>query len=312
MDQYGFILPVTRKCDPLNKNLTDQTLHYISKNRKDTIAMQQQQQQRQQLKACEAFLNFEGTLQTRATQKQYLWLIQRYAAYRKTLDLDQLIDEDSKNHKLGVARIREFLLSLRTAKLSRGTLNNYKAAIKHFYEMNDISLNWRKINRFAGMEDANAGVKDKDRAYTHEEIQKMLYRSNEKVKAILMLLASSGVRVGAIQSMYLKHLKKFEIENDGIKTYQILVYAGHEDEYITFCTPEATTAIDSYLLCRTRAGEKLNDQSPLFRTDFYADDLFKVRNNVRPMKTEAVSKAIMVALRSRLLLDTNTNRIRQT
>lgn len=281
--------------------MTDQTLHYISKNHKDTIIAMQQQQQ--QLKACEAFLNFAGTLQTRATQKQYLWLIQRYAAYRKAFDLDQIIEEDSKNHKLAVARIREFLLSLQAAKLSRGSLNNYKAALKHFYEMNDISLNWRKINRFAGMEDANCGVKDKDRAYTHEEIQKMLGRANQKVRAIILLLASAGVRVGAIPSIYLKHIKR--VQKDGIKTYQILVYAGHKDEYIAFCTPEAAQAIDSYLSDRSHAGEKLDDKSPLFRTDFYSNDLFKVRNNIRPMKTEAVSKAMQTTLRKAGLLSTH-------
>jgi hypothetical protein len=65
------------------------------------------------------------------------------------------------------------------------------------------------------MEDANAGVKDKDRAYTHKEIQKMHGRANQKVRAIILLLASAGVRVGAIQwaiqSIYLKHIKKVQL-----------------------------------------------------------------------------------------------------
>jgi hypothetical protein len=40
--------------------------------------------------------------------------------------------------------------------------------------MNDITLNWKKIGKFARMEDANAGIRQKDRAYTHEEIQTIL------------------------------------------------------------------------------------------------------------------------------------------
>lgn len=129
-------------------------------------------------------LNYTGTLRTRATETHYLFLIKRYAAYRKTFDLDEIIAQDSTNIKLTAARIREFLLSI-TSSLSPGSMHNYKAALKHFYEMNDISLNWRKINRFAKMEDDNNGIRQKDRAYTYEEIQKMLYHSNEKVRAII-------------------------------------------------------------------------------------------------------------------------------
>jgi hypothetical protein len=53
---------------------------------------------------------------------------------------------------------------------------------------------------------------------------------------------------------------------------QITVYPGSRDEYLTFCTPEAATAIDSYFDLWTRAGEKLGPDSPLFMTDFDALD----------------------------------------
>lgn len=61
-------------------------------------------------------------------------------------------------------------------------------------------------------------------------------------------------------------------------------------------------AIDSYLSYRIRAGEQLNDQSPLFRRDFRADDLFKAPNNIKPIKTDAVSKTIQTILRESGLL----------
>jgi hypothetical protein len=47
--------------------------------------------------------------------------------------------------------------------------------------------------------------------------------------------------------------------------YQITVYAGYEEEYICFCTPEAAKVIDEYLAYRERAGESLVPTSPLFR-----------------------------------------------
>ncbi len=239
----------------------------------------------QELKKGEALINFTGTLRTRATERHYLFLIQRYAAFRKTPDLDQIIEEDGKNQKLAVAQIREFLLSIQKTQLSPGSLANYRAAIKHFYEMNDINLNWKKIGKFARMEDANAGLKQKDRAYVHEEIQLMLQHSSPKVRAIILLLASSGIRVGAVHSIRLKHLTKIKLDNSSVSTYQLLIYPGHKDQYITFCTPEAAAAIDSYLNFRSRVGEKLNPDSPLFRKEFFAADLFRVRNNIVPMTT---------------------------
>jgi len=256
-----------------------------------------------QLRRGEAYLNFTGTLRTKATEKHYLFLIQRYAAFRKTFDLHQIIEQDSRNPKLAAAHIRHFLTEIQTTiKLSPGSIHNYRHALRHFYEMNDITLNWKKIRKFSRMEDSNAGMRQKDRAYTHQEIQVILAHSNEKVRAIILLLASSGIRVGAIYSIKLKHLKR--VESHGL--YQLLIYPGHKDEYITFCTPEATQAIDSYLSYRQRAGEKLNDDSPLFRTDFYAADIFRVRNNIKPMSTASVSKAIQIALKSAGLIAIDT------
>jgi integrase len=108
------------------------------------------------------------------------------------------------------------------------------------------------------MKDANAGIRQKDRAYTHEEIQTILqYAASPKVRAIILLLASSGIRVGAVQSIKIKHLTHIP----AYTCYQLLIYPGSNDEYITFCTPEAAAAIDSYLAYRSRAGEKLTDQS---------------------------------------------------
>jgi hypothetical protein len=76
----------------------------------------------------------------------------------------------------------------------------------------------------------------------------MLAYSNEKVRETILLLAAPGIRVGAVYSIKPKHLKGVESHS----LYQFLIYPGHKDEYITFCTPEASIAIDSYLSYRQR------------------------------------------------------------
>lgn len=109
----------------------------------------------------------------------------------------------------------------------------------------------------------------------------------------------------------MKHLTKLQLAAETERDqpchnycYQLLIYPGHREEYITFCTPEAAQAIDSYLAFRTRAGEQLNEQSPVFRTDFYPNDLFKVRNAIKPMTTVGVSKATYSALKAAGLFTT--------
>ena len=118
------------------------------------------------------------------------------------------------------------------------------------------------------------------------------------MKALILLLASSGVRIGAIPEMKLKHLtstttlSENEKENKN-KFYQISVYDG---EYFTYCTPEATQAINDYMQYRERcAAKKLAPNSPIIREQFERDDLLKVRNP-RPIKLVTIRTLIYETL----------------
>ena len=91
------------------------------------------------------------------------------------------------------------------------------AALKHFYEMNDIILNWKKINRFIGEKTRTV----KDRAYTKEEIRKMLDKCDERKRVMILLLASTGIRIGALPLLKFRHLAK--VKHD---IYQFVVYEG--------------------------------------------------------------------------------------
>ena len=80
-----------------------------------------------------------------------------------------------------------------------------------------------------------------------------------------MLLISSGLRIGAVSDLRLRHLKRIEEYN----LYRIKVYENTKDEYYTFCTPECADMIDSYLSYRQQSCEKPS-ASPLDAiTDFF-------------------------------------------
>jgi hypothetical protein len=49
---------------------------------------------------------------------------------------------------------------------------------------------------------------NKDRAFTHQEIAMLLNFCDKRTKAIVLLLASSGIRAGAIPCLLLKNLQE--------------------------------------------------------------------------------------------------------
>ena len=108
----------------------------------------------------------------------------------------------------------------------------------------------------------------KDRGYTHEEISKLLEIADERSRVVILLLASTGMRIGAIPSLQIKHLQ----DN------KITVYENTKEEYFTFVTPECKKAIDSYIDFRSRYGEKITDNSPLVRELFDVRNRFAIKN----------------------------------
>lgn len=140
------------------------------------------------------------------------------------------------------------------------------AALHHFYDMNDIAgLNWKKISSFIG-----ENIKTvKDRPYTKEEISKLLDAAQDKrLKIAILLMCSSGLRIGSISELKLGSLEP--ISRYGI--YQITVYENTKQEYITFCTPECASVINSYLEYRKRNGDRLKPSEPLLRDEFDIND----------------------------------------
>lgn len=66
------------------------------------------------------------------------------------------------------------------------------------------------------------------------------------------------MRVGAVHQLRLKDLKKWGINEQGDRIYQIQVYSpSSKFRYFTFCTAECAAAIENYLELRQRFGEKL-------------------------------------------------------
>jgi integrase len=166
--------------------------------------------------------------------------------------------------------IIDFIISLKKEK-SHFAIRNYVSAVLAYYKINDIILNTTKINKFM----PSATKVRKDRAYTYDEISKLLSIADERMKVIILLMASSGIRIGAIQSIRLRNIEEKEMK--------LTVYENDREEYFTFITPECKKAIDNYLDMRLRYNEKLNDESYLIR------EQFDVKNPGKPREVKTLT-----------------------
>jgi integrase len=115
----------------------------------------------------------------------------------------------------------------------------------------------------------------------------MLEVCDERVKALILFLASTGVRIRAIVDLKLQDLVSIPTYD----LYQVKVYSDSKESYFTFSTPEAAKAINTYLSYRERYGEKLTPKSPVFRDQFDRNDPASI-HSVQPLKLRAVERLI--------------------
>ncbi|HXX99182.1 MAG TPA: hypothetical protein VEL11_18995 [Candidatus Bathyarchaeia archaeon] len=87
-------------------------------------------------------------------------------------------------------------------EIAAGTVKNYYQAIKLFCDMNDIPVPWKKIRK--GL--PRVRKFGEDRAPTIEEIRKVIEYPDRRIKAIVCIMVSSGIRLGAWDFLRFKHL----------------------------------------------------------------------------------------------------------
>ena len=226
----------------------------------------------------DVYLNFINSIKSDVTKRIYEYNLKLFMEFCGIDKFEDLIAQQDK--------IITYLMSLREKKLSFNSISTRLNAIYHFYDMNDVSLNKKKIKMFKG-ENQRKVV---DRAYMHEDIKKILDVSDLRAKTIVLVMASSGLRIGALPDLRLRNLEKID------SLYKITVYEGSNSQYFTFCSPECSSYINAYLDFRTMHGENLNKDSFLIREQFDISDLEQIKYESKGMSINGIISLLTVIL----------------
>lgn len=186
-------------------------------------------------------------------------------------------------------KIIEYIIELKKSGASYSRINVIISALQSYCDVYDVEVSFDKVRRYM----PEHVRKVKDRAYTKQEIRTLLDAANTRVRALILLFVSTGMREGAIPGLRLKHLAKM---HDGC--YKISLY--DEDvrkQVMVFTTVECTQSIDTYLKYREVEGEVLKPESPLIRKEFSWRDA----NKFEPVSRNTIARLIEeVALRTGL------------
>ena len=145
-----------------------------------------------------AYQNFINSLKSQKTRIIYLGVLKNYLI-DNNVTIETLLNLPVKDSE---RLLINYIQKLKAKNKSHSSLNLVFCAVKHLYIMIDIRINKDKIGKFLG----ESGRKNTDRGYTHEEIKKLLDVADLRMKSVVLLMASTGIRIGAIPDLQLNHL----------------------------------------------------------------------------------------------------------
>jgi hypothetical protein len=200
-----------------------------------------------------------------------------------SLTADRFVAKSKANPKWAQEFITEYMLKQKQRVLNKeieaSSLANIRKPLRLLLEMNDVTdINWKRISRLMPKERKYA----LDRAPTIDELRLLMSSGDLRFQAIMLTMASSGIRIGAWEYLDWGHVEPIKREGSIIAA-KLRIYAGEPEEYRTFISPEAYRKLDQYMQQRSSQGEKITKQSPLARDkwqttrNIYEGDISKPR-----------------------------------
>jgi hypothetical protein len=219
--------------------------------------------------------NFVYGLRVKETKRQYPHRLDIFMSFMglrgdipekcaKLYELAKINESDNPN--LLQSYIIKFInfqkKRIENKEIPEGTLHNYSKAIKLFFSMNDITLNWKRIGKGIPAERHSADVT----IPTVEQIKKLLEHPDRRIKPIVYTMLSAGFRVGSWDHLKWKHV--IPIFRDGVIVAAKIILKNtkiNNKEYFSFFSPEAYHALKNWMDFRELHGEQITGESWLMR-----------------------------------------------
>jgi len=213
--------------------------------------------------------NFLYALNSKESKRQYPHRLDKFLVFmgfqgtieEKCLKLCELSQKDANLLQSYLIRfINSQKDRIKNQEITEGTLRNYLKAIKLFFSMNDIIINWKKLSK--GISQVYT---KQDRIPTIDEIKKLLGHPDRRIKPIVLTMISAGIRVGSWEHLKWKHIVPI-LRNDVLIAAKIILKNTKLNrEYFSFITPEAYNALKDWMDFRKLHGEEITWDSWLVR-----------------------------------------------
>jgi len=221
---------------------------------------------------------FIGVLRSPATKKNYA-----YGIYRVLEEPDGFVKSARVDPGTAEEKLISFVASS-SKSMSAGSIATYLVAVHSFLDFQGVHLNWARIFKFVPLVKRISA----DRAPTIDEVRRALGNADTREKAVLVMLVSSGMRVGAFDWLRVGDVTFLP---NGMA--RLKVYRGEPEEYVTFASREATLALREYLQSRQDAGEHMFPDSPLIRNKWDNETFLKAAfGKPKPVTSAAIANML--------------------
>jgi len=195
----------------------------------------------------------ELSLLTRSenTKKTYLKGISKFIEYKQIHNLDSFVEEVKQKQNQSEI-VKDFAVYLAGKNLAPKSVAAWVSSLKKFFNANGL-----KVDAELPMKIFNV---HEDFLPSKEDLRKIISEVDLRIKTIITMLASSGMRIGELYNLRLGDIDfSKEIPTIRIKGLEVK----ERKPRITFMSKEARNFLEEYLNRRKNLGEELNDNSPV-------------------------------------------------
>lgn len=157
---------------------------------------------------------------------------------------------------------------VKNGHMSPNTLPNHIKPIKAFLDSNGAALHWKSFYKLY----PRASPAADDRAYTREEIGKMIEASPDITdKIIIQMFSAGGFRLESWNYFTWKDVVFFQNKDSSFKGAALLIYRGDPESYWTFLTPECCKTLEIYReMWKSQIGRYPKSDEPLLKSVKYS------------------------------------------